>query len=134
MTNRKNLIPIEQITEEQEHENLRILLHEIIDRIFDKPDYPGDNCLVIYKESGKVRVIIAEAKKDKKDMNKKEVIDSANRLICDIDKCIEDIVSARLERDAQAEGRAMFLMESLMVGSMQELSFLRDYIEDMLPL
>jgi len=66
-------------------------------------------------------------------MDKKEVINSANRLICDIDKCIEDIVSARLKKDALAEGRAMFLMESLMVGSMQELSFLRDYIEDMMP-
>lgn len=63
-------------------------------------------------------------------MDKREVIVSANKLICDIDKCIEDIVSARLERDAQAEARAMFLMESLMVGSMQELSFLRDYIRE----
>ena len=63
-------------------------------------------------------------------MKKIDVIVSANKLICDIDKCIEDIVSARLKKDAQAEGRAMFLMESLMVGSMQELSFLRDYIEE----
>ena len=63
-------------------------------------------------------------------MDKREVINTATKLICDIDKCIEDIVLARLKRDAQAEGRAMFLMESLMVGSMQELSFLRDYIEE----
>ena len=64
------------------------------------------------------------------DMNKKIVIESIGMLIREIDACIESIVSARLNKDAQQEGRALFKMESLMVGSMQELSFLRDYIEE----
>ncbi len=64
------------------------------------------------------------------DMDKKIVIESIGMLIREIDACIEDIVTARLDKDAQQEGRALFKMESLMVGSMQELSFLRDYIEE----
>lgn len=63
-------------------------------------------------------------------MDKQKVIEDIGTLVCEIDECISDIVLARLNKDAQQEGRALFKMESLMVGSMQELSFLRDYIED----
>ena len=63
-------------------------------------------------------------------MDKERVIDSIDKLIRDIDKCIDAIISARLKKDEHAEWRALFCMESLMVSSMQELSFLRDYIED----
>lgn len=55
-------------------------------------------------------------------------ISSIDALIADIDKCIGDIVSARLSHDTEAEGRALFKMEGLMVASMQQLSVLRDIL------
>lgn len=53
---------------------------------------------------------------------------STDALIADIDKCIGDIVGARLSHDTKAEGRALFKMEGLMVASMQQLSALRDIL------
>lgn len=60
---------------------------------------------------------------------KDKILQSIDDLYQEIDKCITDIVKARLEHDSLAEGKALFKMESLMVGAEQELSFLYDYIK-----
>jgi hypothetical protein len=49
--------------------------------------------------------------------------------IRDLDGVTTDIVSARLNHDTEAEGRALFRMEGMIVAAQQQLSFLYDYIE-----
>ena len=55
-------------------------------------------------------------------------LSSVDKLYEDIDKCIADLVSARINKDVFAEGRALFTMESLMVATMQELSYIHDFL------
>ena len=62
-------------------------------------------------------------------MEKAKVIESIEELYQDLDKCVTDIVRARLNKDAIAEGRALFSMEGLIVACMQELSFIHDYLK-----
>ena len=53
---------------------------------------------------------------------------SVDKLYKDIDKCITDLVSARINKDVFADGRALFTMESLMVATLQELSYIHDFL------
>ena len=62
-------------------------------------------------------------------MTKEKVIESIEELYPNLDKCVTDIVKARLNKDAIAEGRALFSMEGLIVACMQELSFIHDYLK-----
>lgn len=55
---------------------------------------------------------------------------STAKLHDDIDDCVSQIVKSRLDKDIEAEGRAMFRMESLMVGTQQQLSCILDLFEE----
>lgn len=59
-------------------------------------------------------------------MDTKAIIENNEALYGRIDKCIDDIVSARLSRDEKKEGRSLFCMESLMVATQQHLSYIND--------
>lgn len=58
--------------------------------------------------------------------------ESVHILYSDIDKCITDIIKARLAHDEFAEGKALFTMEHLMVGTQQELACVNDFLFDLL--
>lgn len=62
-------------------------------------------------------------------MEKEKITSEAQELYNDIDKCIINIISARLQHDPQSEGRALFQMEGLMVGTQQFLSWLMEQLE-----
>ena len=47
----------------------------------------------------------------------------------EIDECITNIVHSRIHHDKNAEGLAMFKMESLMVGTLQTISWLIEHEE-----
>lgn len=52
-----------------------------------------------------------------------------NILYSDIDTCISELVKARTDKDSEAEGKALFKMEGLMVATLQDLSCIEDYLE-----
>lgn len=56
-----------------------------------------------------------------------ELIKSSEVLYFDIDECISDLLKARLEHDSEAEGKALFKMEGLMVATLQQLSCIIEY-------
>ena len=47
----------------------------------------------------------------------------------EIDSCISELLKARTSKDTEAEGKALFRMEGLMVGTLQDLSCIDDYLE-----
>lgn len=61
-------------------------------------------------------------------MTSTEVIGDVRDIILRIDHCIESLTAARLMKDGDAENDAIFQMETLLVASQQEFSFLQDYI------
>lgn len=63
-------------------------------------------------------------------MNKKDIITSATILRNDIQKCLSDLIDARLNRDPIQEDGALFKMESLMVSSAQQLDCIIDYLKE----
>ena len=62
-------------------------------------------------------------------MTKNEVLDSTLGLVQSIDGSISALIAARLSKDGDAENDAVFQMETLLVDSQQQLSFLIDYIK-----
>lgn len=63
-------------------------------------------------------------------MTKQEVLRSVDSLIRDLDKWTTKRVKAILDKDDEAYREAMFELEGLAADSHQELTFLRDYIEE----
>ena len=63
-------------------------------------------------------------------MTKKEIILSTTILRNDIQKCLSDLIDARLNRDRIQEEGALFKMESLMVSSAQQLDWIIDYLKE----
>lgn len=63
-------------------------------------------------------------------MEKEKITSDAQSLYNDIDKCIDNIISARTQHDPQLEGKALFQMEGLMVCTQQFLAWLMEQIED----
>lgn len=61
--------------------------------------------------------------------NRKQLINELAKLHDDIDQCIGDIVHSRLNKDSQAEGKAIFRMECLMVVTLQDLECTIDHLE-----
>lgn len=61
--------------------------------------------------------------------NRKQLINELAKLHDDINQCIGDIVDSRLKKDHQAEGKAIFRMEGLMVATVQGLGCAIDYLE-----
>ena len=60
--------------------------------------------------------------------NRKQLINELAKLHDDIDQCIGDIVHSRLKKDSQAEGKALFRMEWLMVATLQDLECTIDHL------
>lgn len=52
-----------------------------------------------------------------------------SNLYSDIDGCITELLKARTDKDSEAEGKALFKMEGIMVGTLQDLSCIEDYLE-----
>ena len=63
-------------------------------------------------------------------MEKKDIILSTTILRNDIQKCLFDLIDARLHRDPIQEDGALFKMESLMVSSAQQLDCIIDYLKE----
>lgn len=63
-------------------------------------------------------------------MTKQEVLNSIDKLCKQCDEVTEDIVLARLTQDDAKAAHVHWKMESTIVACHQELSFLRDYIND----
>ena len=61
--------------------------------------------------------------------NREQLINELAKLHDDIDKCIGDIVDSRIKKDHQAEGKALFRMEGLMVATLQDLCCAIDYLK-----
>ena len=60
--------------------------------------------------------------------NREQLINELAKLYDDIDQCIGDIVHSRLNKDSQAEGKAIFRMQYLMVATLQGLECTIDYL------
>ena len=63
-------------------------------------------------------------------MTKKDIITSTTILRNDIQKCLSDLIDARVHRDRIQEDGALFKMESLMVSSAQQLDCIIDYLKE----
>ena len=63
-------------------------------------------------------------------MTKKEILRSMDSLIRDLDEWTTKRVKASLDKDEQAYQEAMFQLEGLNADCQQELTYLRDYIEE----
>lgn len=61
--------------------------------------------------------------------NREQLINELAKLYDDIDQCIGDIVDSRIKKDHQAEGKAIFRMEGLMVATVQDLGCTIDYLK-----
>lgn len=61
--------------------------------------------------------------------NREQLINELAKLRDDIDQCIGDIVDSRIKKDHQAEGKAIFRMEGLMVATVQDLGCTIDYLK-----
>lgn len=53
-------------------------------------------------------------------------------LYLEIDLCIWDLLKARANKDTEAEGKALFKMEGLMVTTLQYLSCIEDYLDNLI--
>lgn len=63
-------------------------------------------------------------------MEKDKILKSIEDLYNDIENCIVSLINARVNKDTDAEGKALFKMESLMVDCQQELTCLHDILSD----
>ena len=62
---------------------------------------------------------------------KEKVLESVKDLHNEIDQCIGDLVKARINHDEKMEGMMISQMETLLVQSQQEFSYLYQIINDM---
>jgi hypothetical protein len=69
--------------------------------------------------------IIVRQKESEDERIRKEI----NTLYSEIDTCISELLKARIDKDSEAEGKALFKMEGLMVATLQDLSCIEDYLE-----
>ena len=53
-----------------------------------------------------------------------EIIKQSTELYYEIDDCITRLLKARLDKDANKENEAIYCMESLLVGTMQHISWM----------
>lgn len=61
---------------------------------------------------------------------KEKVLKSVGNLYNEIDMCIGELVKARLNHDKMTEGMMISQMETLLVQSQQEFSYLYHFIND----
>lgn len=69
--------------------------------------------------------IFPELRESEDERVRKEI----NTLYTDIDTCISELLKARTDKDSEAEGKALFKMEGLMVATLQDLSCIETYLE-----
>ena len=69
-------------------------------------------------------------KEEEQRMTKQEVLQDIDKLCGDINKLTVIRINAILDRDLVAEKEALHKIISLLISAHQELSFLRDYIND----
>jgi hypothetical protein len=62
--------------------------------------------------------------------NVEKAVISAQMLYNDIDECIDDLLNARLAKDKDKEGVALWKMEMLMSGSLQNLSYIIEHLSN----
>lgn len=62
--------------------------------------------------------------------DKEHILKSILEITTDIDKNIDELLKARINKNVEEEGKALFKMEGMMVASLQEFSLLYDYIND----
>ena len=60
----------------------------------------------------------------------KQLIEESQSLYNDIDFYIEQLISARINHDSMAEGKALFMMEGLMCRTEQHLTCVIDYLNE----
>lgn len=61
-----------------------------------------------------------------------KIREEINTLYSEIDLCLIDLIKARTDKDAKAEGKALFKMEGLMVATLQDLSCIQDYLDNLI--
>lgn len=66
---------------------------------------------------------------DLKDSEDERIRKEIRTLYNEIDSCIDELLKARTDKDTEAEGKALFKMEGLMVATLQDLSCIEDYLE-----
>lgn len=54
----------------------------------------------------------------------------SEELYARIDECIDTLIKARLNKDTEGEGKSLFQMEGLMVGTQQFLCWISDTLEE----
>jgi hypothetical protein len=69
--------------------------------------------------------IFTELRESEDERIRKEI----NTLYSEIDTCISELLEARTDKDSEAEGKALFKMEGLMVATLQDLSCIEDHLE-----
>lgn len=62
---------------------------------------------------------------------KEKVLESVRNLHDEIDMCIGNLVNSRINHDEKMEGMMISQMETLLVQSQQEFSYLYHFINDM---
>lgn len=95
---------------------------EALQAIKEKMDYyESDKRL-----RGAIETLIPELSESVEDERIRKEIDT---LYSEIDTCISELLKARTDKDSEAEGKALFKMEGLMVATLQDLSCIEDYLE-----
>lgn len=61
-----------------------------------------------------------------------KIREEIHTLYSEIDLCILDLLKARADKDTEAEGKALFKMEGLMVATLQDLSCIEDYLDNLI--
>ena len=79
--------------------------------------------------SEQTKVICQELFPELRESEDEEIRKEIRTLYNDIDSCIDKLLKARTNKDTEAEGKALFRMEGLMVGTLQDLSCIEDYLE-----
>lgn len=92
---------------------------DLIDKVYQSKDTTS---AVLFSLNENCYPEVSVVKKDT------AMLKSIDKLYNDIDKCITNLVSARINKDVFTEGRALFTMESLMVATLQELSCIHDFL------
>ena len=61
-----------------------------------------------------------------------KIREEIHTLYSEINLCIIDLIKARTDKDVKAEGKALFKMEGLMVATLQDLSCIQDYLDNLI--
>ena len=92
---------------------------------FDKTDKNSQLAGILRAGISAIELAFPELAENEDEKIRKEI----NTLYSDIDTCISELLKARTDKDSEAEGKALFKMEGLMVGTLQDLSCIEAYLE-----